>query len=688
MSPSRLFILRPVATSLLMAGVLLVGFVAYRQLPVSALPQVDYPTIQILTFYPGASPDVMASSVTTPLERQFGQVPGLNQMTSVSSFGVSLITLQFNLDLNIDIAEQEVQAAINAASTFLPRELPNPPIYSKTNPADAPVLTLGLTSDTLPLSKVEDLADTILAQKISQLPGVGLVTISGGQKPAVRIQANPTALAFYHLSLEDVRSVLSQSNVDQAKGNLEGPRQSYVIGANDQLLSSEAYRPLIVAYPDGAPVRLSDVAEIVDSAENVKQSAWENDKPAVIVNIQRQPGANIINVVDRIQKLLPQLKASLPSSIKVAILTDRTTTIRASVKDVQFELLLTVALVVMVMFLFLRSLSATVIPSVAMPLSLVGTFGIMYLLGYSLDNLSLMALTISTGFVVDDAIVMIENIARFIEQGESPLQAALKGSEQIGFTIVSLTVSLIAVLIPLVFMGDIVGRLFREFAVTLSVTILVSAIGSLTLTPVMCAKLLRHKPESEQSRFYRASDRAFQSVIAFYGRTLTWVFERQTATLWVAAATLVCTVLLYIFIPKGFFPVQDTGVILGVSEAPQSVSSTAMADRQQALARVILQDPAIESLSSFIGVDGTNTTMNSGRIQINLKPIEVRRISASDIIRRLQPQLARVEGITLFMQPVQDLTVEDRVSRTQFQYSLEDADTRELATWVPRFMQK
>src|SRR2546422_457845 len=688
MSPSRLFILRPVATSLLMAGVLLVGFVAYRQLPVSALPQVDYPTIQILTFYPGASPDVMASSVTTPLERQFGQVPGLNQMTSVSSFGVSLITLQFNLDLNIDIAEQEVQAAINAASTFLPRELPNPPIYSKTNPADAPVLTLGLTSDTLPLSKVEDLADTILAQKISQLPGVGLVTISGGQKPAVRIQANPTALAFYHLSLEDVRSVLSQSNVDQAKGNLEGPRQSYVIGANDQLLSSEAYRPLIVAYRDGAPVRLSDVAEIVDSAENVKQSAWENDKPAVIVNIQRQPGANIINVVDRIQKLLPQLKASLPSSIKVAILTDRTTTIRASVKDVQFELMLTVALVVMVMFLFLRSLSATVIPSVAMPLSLVGTFGIMYLLGYSLDNLSLMALTISTGFVVDDAIVMIENIARFIEQGESPLQAALKGSEQIGFTIVSLTVSLIAVLIPLLFMGDIVGRLFREFAITLAVTILVSAVVSLTLTPMMCAKLLRHQKKEEESWFYRKSEDAFNSVIAFYGQTLQFVLRYRTTTLLITVATLVGTILLYIYVPKGFFPVQDTGVILGVSEGPQDVSFISMAQRQQALADIILKDPAVESLSSFIGVDGTNTTLNSGRIQINLKPLAQRKINASDVIRRLQPELAKVDGISLFLQPIQDLTVEDRVSRTQFQYSLEDVDARELAYWTPRFIDK
>jgi multidrug efflux pump len=688
MNPSKPFILRPIATSLLMAGLLLIGAVAYKQLPVSALPEVDYPTIQVVTFYPGASPDVVASSITAPLERQFGQVPGLNQMTSTSSDGSSVITLQFSLDLNIDVAEQEVQAAINAASTFLPADLPNPPIYSKTNPADAPVLTLALTSKTLPLSKIEDLADTRLAQKISQLSGVGLVSISGGQKPAVRVQVNPTALSSYGLTMEDVRTVIAQSNVNQAKGNFDGPHQAYTIAANDQLLSSDQYRPLVIAYRNGAPVHLSDVATVIDDVENVKQAAWMNQVPAVIVNIQRQPGANIISVVDRIKNLLPQLKSSLPSSVDLSILTDRTTTIRASVSDVQFELMLTVALVVMVIFLFLRTLSATVIPSIAVPLSIVGTFGVMVLLGYSLNNLSLMALTISTGFVVDDAIVMIENIMRYIEEGDSPLEAALKGSEQIGFTIVSLTVSLIAVLIPLLFMGDIVGRLFREFAVTLSVTILVSAVVSLTLTPVMCAKLLRHKPESEQSRFYRASDRAFQSVIAFYGRTLTWVFDHQTATLWVAAATLVCTVLLYIFIPKGFFPVQDTGVILGVSEAPQSISFTAMADRQQALARVILQDPAVESLSSFIGIDGTNTTLNSGRIQINLKPIEVRRISASDIIRRLQPQLAKVDGITLFMQPVQDLTVEDRVSRTQFQYSLEDADASELAVWVPQFMQK
>jgi multidrug efflux pump len=687
-NPSQQFILRPIATSLLMAGLLLVGGLAYKQLPVSALPQVDYPTIQVITFYPGASPDVMTSSITAPLERQFGQLPGLNQMTSTSSDGSSLITLQFMLDLNIDVAEQEVQAAINAASSFLPTDLPNPPIYSKTNPADAPILTLALTSKTLPLSKVEDLADTRLAQKISQLSGVGLVSISGGQKPAVRIQVNPTVLSSYGLTMEAVRTAISQANVNQAKGNFDGPHQAYTIAADDQLLSSDQYRPLVIAYRNGAPVHLSDVAMVIDDVENVRQAAWMNQVPAVIVNIQRQPGANIIAVVDRIKNLLPQLRASLPSAVSVSILTDRTTTIRASVSDVQFELMLTVALVVMVIFLFLRTLAATVIPSVAVPLSIVGTFGVMYLLGYSLNNLSLMALTISTGFVVDDAIVMIENIMRYIEEGDAPLEAALKGSQQIGFTILSLTVSLIAVLIPLLFMGDIVGRLFREFAVTLSVTILVSAVVSLTLTPMMCAKLLRHTPKSEQTRFYGASERFFQSVIEFYGRTLTWVLRHQIATLWVAAATLVFTVFLYLLIPKGFFPVQDTGVILGVSEAPQSISFPAMAERQQALSRVILQDPAVASLSSFIGVDGTNTTLNSGRIQINLKPIEERRLSASDFIRRLQPQLAKVDGITLFMQPIQDLTVEDRVSRTQFQFSLEDADARELNAWVPRLMER
>jgi multidrug efflux pump len=688
MNPSRPFILRPIATSLLMAAILIAGAIGFGLLPVSALPQVDYPTIQIVTFYPGASPDVMASAVTAPLERQFGQMPGLNQMTSSSSAGSSIITLQFVLDLNIDVAEQQVQAAINAAGTYLPDDLPNPPIYAKINPADAPILTLALTSETLPLSQVEDFADTRFAQKISQLPGVGLVSISGGQKPAVRVQVNPTALSSFGLTMEDIRIAISNANVNQAKGAFDGKSESYSIWANDQLLSSDQYRPLVVAYRNGAPVRLSDVANVIDDIENVKQAAWMNVTPAVILNIQRQPGANIIAVVDRVKNLLPQLRASLPPAITVSILTDRTTTIRASVHDVEFELMLTIGLVVMVIFLFLRTAAGTVIPSVAVPLSLVGTFGAMYLLGFSLNNLTLMALTISTGFVVDDAIVMIENISRYIEEGLPPLEAALKGSAQIGFTILSLTVSLIAVLIPLLFMGDVVGRLFREFAVTLSVTILISAAVSLTLTPMMSARLLRLKHEEEQTRFYRSSQRAFDSVIEFYGRTLSWVLKHQPATLLIAVATLVLTILLYLVIPKGFFPVQDTGVILGISEASQTVSFPAMADRQQALARMILKDPGVASLSSFIGIDGTNTTMNSGRIQINLKPLAERKASAIEIIRRLQPELANVEGITLFMQPVQDLTVEDRVSRTQYQYSLEDPDGRELAHWAPRFVER
>ena len=686
--PSKLFILRPVATSLLMIGVLLVGAVAYLQLPVSALPQVDYPTIQVITFYPGAGPEVMASSVTAPMERQFGQVPGLSQMTSTSSFGSSVITLQFNLEQSIDIAEQEVQAAINAAATFLPRDLPNPPIYSKVNPADSPILTLALTSDSLPLSKVEDLADTTLAQKISQLTGVGMVSISGGQKPAVRIQANPTALASYGLSLEDLRTVLGQANVDQAKGILENQRQAFTIATNDQLLSGNEYKDVIIAYRNGAPVRLRDVATVIDGAENAHQAAWMNLSPAVIVNIQRQPGANIISVVDRIKKVLPQLQAGLPSSVKVAILTDRTETIRASVKDVEFEMMLTICLVVMVIFLFLRNLSATIIPAVAVPLSIVGTFAVMYLLGYSLDNLSLMALTISTGFVVDDAIVMIENIDRFLEEGHSPMEAALHGAGQIGFTIISLTVSLIAVLIPLLFMGDIVGRLFREFAVTLAVTIVISALVSLSLTPMMAARLLKNPKTVKHGRIYEASERAYERVIEWYGTTLRWVLKHQTTTLLATAAALALTLYLYVIVPKGFFPVQDTGVILGITEGPENVSFTSMSERQQKLAKVILQDPDVASLSSFIGIDGTNTTQNSGRIQINLKPHEDRSDTASDIIRRLQPEVAQVEGITLYMQPVQDLTVEDRVSRTQFQYSLEDADANELNDWSNRILAK
>ncbi|HSY48760.1 MAG TPA: efflux RND transporter permease subunit [Thermoanaerobaculia bacterium] len=685
MNPSRIFILRPVATSLLMAAILLAGFVAFRQLPVSALPQVDYPTIQVLTFYPGASPDVMTSSVTAPMERQFGQIPGLQQMSSTSSFGGSMITLQFDLTQNIDVAEQEVQAAINASASFLPRDLPNPPIYSKVNPADTPILTLGLTSSQLPLSKVEDLADTTLAQKISQLPGVGLVTISGGQKPAVRVQANPSALASYGLSLEDLRTGLAAANTDQAKGNLQGPQQSFSIGANDQIFASADYKPVIVAYRNGAPVRVSDVASVVDGVEDAQKAAWMNTTPAVIMNVQRQPGANIINVVDRIVQLLPQLTSSLPPSVKVTVLTDRTVTIRASVHDVEFELLLTIALVVLVIFLFLRRVSATIIPSVAVPLSIVGTFGVMYLLGYSLDNLSLMALTISTGFVVDDAIVMIENITRYIEEGDSPLDAALKGSKQIGFTIVSLTVSLIAVLIPLLFMGDIVGRLFREFAVTLSVTILVSAVVSLTLTPMMAAKLLKAESEEKKhGRLFEKSEELFERVIAFYARTLQFVLRHQTTTLFVTLGTLVFTIFLYIIVPKGFFPLQDTGVILGISEAPEDTSFAAMADRQLRLTEQVTKDPGVASVSSFIGVDGTNMTSNVGRIQINLKPLEDRDADASAIIRRLQPKLAAVSGITLYMQPVQDISVENRVSRTQYQYTLEDANAIELAQWVPR----
>ncbi len=688
MNPSRTFILRPVATSLLMAGVVLAGLVAFHQLPLSALPEVDYPTIQVVTFYPGAGPDVMASSVTAPLERQLGQVPGLQQMTSTSSDGSSVITLQFNLSLNIDVAEQEVQQSINASGTYLPADLPVPPVYTKSNPADAPVLTLALTSKDLPLSEVEDLADTRLAPKISQLPGVGLVSISGGQKPAVRIQANSAQLASYRLNMEDLRTALVAANVNQAKGNFDGPHQAYQIGANDQLLSSADYSGLVIAYRNGAPVTLSSVATVRDDVEDIRKAAWMNEVPAVILNVQRQPGANTISVVDQIRKLLPQLTSTLPASIHVATLTDRTTTIRASVKDVEFELMLTIALVVMVIFLFLRSLPATIIPGVAVPLSLIGAFGFMYAMGYSLNNLTLMALTISTGFVVDDAIVMIENIARYIENGEDPLKAALDGAEQIGFTIMSLTISLIAVLIPLLFMGDIVGRLFREFAVTLAATILMSAVVSLTLTPMMSARILKHTPQAEQGCFYRASEKAFDAVIAFYGRTLKFVLRFRTTTLLVALATLVLTVYLYYAIPKGFFPIQDTGLIQGVTEASQSVSFTEMSQLQQRVAHAILKHPAVDSLSSIIGIDGTNTTLNSGRIQINLKPLSRRKIGASDVIRRLQPEIAKISGITLYMQPVQDLSVEDRVSRTQFQYTLEDPNADELNTYAPMMLAK
>jgi multidrug efflux pump len=687
MNPSRIFILRPVATSLLMVAILLAGFMAYRLLPVSALPEVDYPTIQVVTLYPGASPDVVASSITAPLERQFGQMPSLNQMSSTSSGGASVITLQFDLTLGLDIAEQEVQAAINAGSNLLPTDLPMPPIYNKVNPADTPILSIAITSTTMSLPQVEDLVDTRLAQKISQIAGVGLVSISGGQRSAVRIQANPTALASYGLNIDDVRTAITAANTNQAKGSFDGPLRASTIDANDQLKTADEYKSLVLAYRNGAPIRLSDVADMVDGAENSKLAAWANKTPAIILNIQRQPSANVIDVVDRIKTLLPQLQQGLPQAVNVQILTDRTSTIRASVTDVQFELMLSVVLVVMVIFLFLRNLPATLIPSVAVPLSLIGTFGVMYLAGFSINNLTLMALTIATGFVVDDAIVMIENISRYIEQGDSQLEAALKGSKQIGFTIISLTLSLIAVLIPLLFMGDVVGRLFREFAITLAVAILISAVVSLTLTPMMCAKLLKHVPEAEQGRFYHASGQFFDRVIARYGKMLTWVLDRQGLTLIVAISTLVLTAVLYIFIPKGFFPVQDTGVIQGVSDATQSISFEGMAEHQQALADVILKDPDVASLTSFIGVDGTNTSLNSGRMLINLKP-HAERASASAVIRRLQPELENVAGITLFMQPVQDLTIEDRVSRTQYQLTLQDADPAELAAWVPKVVDR
>ena len=688
MSPSRPFILRPVATSLLMAAILLAGIVAFKQLPISALPQVDYPTIQVITQYPGASPDVMASTVTAPLERQFGEMQGLSQMTSTSAGGISVIVLQFQLTLNIDVAEQEVQSAINAAQSFLPADLPVPPIYSKTNPADSPILTMGITSDSMPLSQVEDLVDTRLAPKISQLSGVGLVSISGGQKPAIRIQVNPVQLSAYGINMEDVRTALVQTSVNAAKGNFDGPRLDYQIDANDQITVANDYKNVPIAFRNGAPVLVKDVANVINGVENNRQAAWMNETPAVILNIQRQPGANTINVVKAIKTILPQLQANLPASIKIVTLTDLTTSIQASISDVEFELMLTIGLVVLVIFLFLRSVYATIIPSIAVPLSLVGTFAVMYALGYSLDNLSLMALTISTGFVVDDAIVMIENISRYLEAGDAPLVAALKGAEQIGFTIISLTVSLIAVLIPLLFMSDVVGRLFREFAVTLAATIIISAVVSLTLTPMMCSRILRHTPEAQQTRFYRITENAFNRMIEFYGRTLKVVLRHQGLTLLIFLATLVLTTILYITIPKGFFPVQDTGVIQGISQARQSISFPAMAAKQQELSKVILQDPAVESLSSFIGADGINTTLNSGRISINLKPLDQRRMSASDVIRRLSKSIQQVKGIVLYMQPVQDITVDDRVSRTQFQYTLEDPDTNELNDWSNRFVDK
>jgi multidrug efflux pump len=686
MNPSRPFIERPVATTLLMAAIMLSGILAFQFLPIAALPEVDYPTIQVQTFYPGASPDVMTSSITAPLEVQFGQMPSLNQMSSTSSAGASVITLQFSLNISLDVAEQEVQAAINAAGNLLPADLPAPPIYAKVNPADAPILTLGLTSKTMPLPEVQEVAYTRLAQKISQLPGVGLVSLAGGERPAVRVRADIRKLAAYGLNIDDLRTTLSNANVNTPKGGFDGPSRAYTINANDQIRNAKDYKSLVVAYKNGSPVLLSDVGDVLNGAENDKLGAWMNTEPAIILNIQRQPGANVIAVVDRIKAELPQLQASLPAAIDVAVLTDRTLTIRASVRDVEYELLLSVFLVVMVIFVFLRSTRATLIPSLSVPLSLVGTLGIMYLWGFSLNNLTLMALTIATGFVVDDAIVVIENISRYIEEGESPLQAALIGSKQIGFTIISLTVSLIAVLIPLLFMGDVVGRLFREFAITLSVTILISGVVALTLVPMACAKLLGPPADSSENSFKRYSCEWFDRLINAYGRMLTWVLNRQTLTLFVALATLALTVLLYVMIPKGFFPLQDTGVIQAISEAPQSISYAAMAERQQALAKVILEDPDVQSLSSFIGVDGTNTTLNSGRILINLKPQDQRASDIAAVMRRLKESTASLQGITLHMQPVQDLTIEGTVSRAQYQFILEDANGTELAEWTPRLI--
>jgi multidrug efflux pump len=686
MNVSEPFILRPVATTLLMVAIMLSGIVAYTFLPLSTLPEVDYPTIQVQTLYPGASPEVMTSSVTAPLERQFGQMPGLNQMTSASSAGASVITLQFSLDLSLDVAEQEVQASINAAGNLLPADLPTPPVYAKVNPADAPILTLAVTSKTLPLTQLEELSETSLAQKISQLSGVGLVSISGGQRPAVRVQVDPRQLAAYGLAIDDVRTTIGTLSVNTPKGNFDGPQQASTINANDQLDSAEQYRNLIIAYHNGAPVRLSDVATIVSGPENVKLGAWANSTPAIILSVQRQPGANIIQVADRVQSLLPQLTAALPAAADVRVMSDRTVTIRASVADVEFELGLAVVLVVIVIFLFLRTLPGTIIPSLSVPLSLVGTFGAMYLLGFSLDNLSLMALTIATGFVVDDAIVMIENIARYVEGGMDPLTAALRGSQQIGFTIISLTISLIAVLIPLLFMGDVVGRLFHEFAITLAVTIVISAIVSLTLVPMMCARLIRHRGEAERSGFDLRAERAFNAVIGGYGRALNWVLDRQPLTLVVALLTLALTVYLYYEIPKGFFPVQDTGMIQAITEAPQSVSYDEMASLQGKLAEAVLKDPDVVNLTSYVGVDGINQTLNTGRFLITLKPYDERKLSASGIIKRLQQEVAGVDGISLYMQPVQDLTIDSTINRAPYNFVLEDANANEFNTWVPKLV--
>ncbi|MDE2343823.1 MAG: MdtB/MuxB family multidrug efflux RND transporter permease subunit [Betaproteobacteria bacterium] len=693
MNISRIFIERPVATSLIMVAVLLSGLISWRFLPLSALPEVDYPTIEVTTLYPGAGPEVMASAVTAPLERQFGQMPGLTQMSSTSSGGASVITLQFALSMSLDVAEQQVQEAINAAGTFLPTDLPMPPLYNKVNPADAPILTLAVTSPAMTLPRLQDWVDTRLVQKISQLPGVGMVSMGGGLRPAVRVQINPGALAVRKLGFEDVRTAIANNNVNMPKGSFDGPERAAVVDANDQMRSAEDYRQIIITYLNGAPVRLGDVATVTENAEDVHLAAWRNGTPAVIVNVQRQPGANVIEVSDRVKQLLPQLEQSLPQSVQVSVLTDRTTTIRASVHEIQFELLLAIALVVMVIFLFLRNLPGTIIPSVAVPVSLVGTLTFMYLADFSINNLTLMALTIATGFVVDDAIVMIENIARYLEQGEPPLQAAIKGARQIGFTIISLTFSLIAVLIPLLFMSDVIGRLFREFAITLSVAILISAAVSLTLTPMMCARLLKPETTRQNGKLSRFSARTkawFDRLIAAYARALDWVLARQKATLWVALATLGLTAALYLYIPKGFFPVQDTGILQAITDAPQSVSFQGMVRRQQAVAAAILRDPAVESLSSFIGVDGVNTTINSGRLLINLKPLEARGADSSiaQVMARLRQTLQGQEGIRVFLQPVQDLTIEDTLSRTQFQMTLESPKAEEIQQWTPRLVER
>ncbi len=688
MNISEPFIRRPVATSLLMVGVVLLGMLGYYLLPISALPPVDFPTIQVTAQYPGASPDVMGSSVTTPLERQFGQISGLAMMSSVSSFGNTAITLQFNLDRDIDSAAQDVQAAINAANGVLPKAMPNPPTYSKVNPADTPILTLQITSETLPLEKVNDLADTVLAQKLSEVSGVGLVTIEGNQKPAVRVRVNPAALAALGVSMEDIRVALVQNNVNAPKGSFDGKLQAYAIGVNDQIYSAAEFRKVIIAYKNGSPIRLGDIGEVVDNVENVRLAGWVNDKPAVILDIQRQPGANIIETADRVKALLPKLRSAIPPSVTVNILTDRTETIRASVADVQFTMLMTVALVVMVIFVFLRKFWATVIPSIALPLAVLGTFSVMKLAGFSLDNLSLMALTISTGFVVDDAIVMIENIVRYIEAGDPPMEAALKGAKQIGFTVISLSVSLIAVFIPLIFMTGIVGRLFREFAITLSVAVVVSAVVSLTLTPMMCARLLRPEKESKHGRFYNATERMFEAMLKFYERGLQWVLRHQPFTLGVAALTLVATIWLYIIVPKGLLPQQDTGLIIGVTDSAQSISYRAMVERQRRVAEIVRKDPDVVSVASFVGAGSVNATVNTGRLYINLKPRDHRKASATDVIERLREATKDEHGISLFMQAVQDVQIDSRVSRTQYQYTLQDADEAELNEWAPKLLNR